>query len=698
MPRSCTTVVINMSADISWRGGEAAFSSDVTFTHGDDSHVTQGLVAPPSNNGSPGYFAFRTTLQATAKVRPRLLLDGGLTVGHEYTVSMWIHFPLPESKMLKQMNKGHYRETPFAAKKHCWHVAIFSDDEGLVEQYPLCFLSYEGEPTVIGVHSNDWEDRQFFIPFAPEAAEPNVGIWKGWKLLTLVAKGGGGRSSSTLFVDGEKFGVATAAAMCPFRAFGGHPYTRKGECTQDILAFSSLHIWPRKALTSAAIATHVHEELANPPRALHADAEVKHVAQPSDGAQLVESATAAALAPVPAPASAGGHPGVTCDRSGVCPIVGNRYHLRGEDYDLCQAEYDKLDDKEKADYECIPPKPAVRKAQHKSPAPEPVPAPAPAPAPGAASSSSAPNALPRGFRRKRADSMSAEPEGAPEEEEEEAPAVEASPRGRGKRSSTHVGKRPVEHPTAPEAAFDDDDDDEEVVEVDDEGSIDPPRPAVRRAAAASKAAASSEAARRAAIVARQAPRVIGAPSTHGGTSDANAALGHAYSTTCRSNADGAAVPAATASNGAAGAASAADGAAAEADVAAAEEAAVVSAEEEVDEEAEEEAEEAEEQAMLEFVAKKTEIEETEKELSRKRKAYDSREREMAISKAREEARKADAKLAAAKKAAADAKSALDQLIADDGGVHELEQKVKRLKDEKAAAKGRVAAAFRKKKA
>ena len=41
----------------------------------------------------------------------------------------------------------------------------------------------------------------------------------------------------------------------------------------------------------------------------------------------------------------GCHPGVTCDKSGMMPIVGLRYkmfeHLH-EDYDLCEAEYQKL--------------------------------------------------------------------------------------------------------------------------------------------------------------------------------------------------------------------------------------------------------------------------------------------------------------------------------------------------------------------
>ena len=49
------------------------------------------------------------------------------------------------------------------------------------------------------------------------------------------------------------------------------------------------------------------------------------------------------------------HPGVTCDRSGMNPIVGIRFHLRGHNYNLCQAEYDKLSAAEKGQYEAIPP-------------------------------------------------------------------------------------------------------------------------------------------------------------------------------------------------------------------------------------------------------------------------------------------------------------------------------------------------------
>eukprot|EP00900_Chrysochromulina_parva_P018879 jgi/Chrpa1/26993/Chrysochromulina_OHIO_Genome00008865-RA len=57
----------------------------------------------------------------------------------------------------------------------------------------------------------------------------------------------------------------------------------------------------------------------------------------------------------PKPLYPGFHPGVECRRSGMNPIVGMRFHLRGSNYELCQAEYDKLDDAVKGLYEAIPP-------------------------------------------------------------------------------------------------------------------------------------------------------------------------------------------------------------------------------------------------------------------------------------------------------------------------------------------------------
>lgn len=47
------------------------------------------------------------------------------------------------------------------------------------------------------------------------------------------------------------------------------------------------------------------------------------------------------------------HWGVECDASGMNPIVGNRYHKTGQNYDLCESEFQKLDDKQKKAFELI---------------------------------------------------------------------------------------------------------------------------------------------------------------------------------------------------------------------------------------------------------------------------------------------------------------------------------------------------------
>ena len=158
------------------------------------------------------------------------------------------------------------------------------DEEQDLEQYPLCFLSLEGEAIKVGVNSNDWTAEQFFVPFVPMAniEGADIGAWSGWKLLTLVAQ----PNASTLFVDGKKFGVAGKTASAPIIAFGGHPYIQKGETEMDVEAFSSLWIWQARALSVAEVAEHAQEALAHPPRALDRAVEQKHVAS-SDGKQLV---------------------------------------------------------------------------------------------------------------------------------------------------------------------------------------------------------------------------------------------------------------------------------------------------------------------------------------------------------------------------------------------------------------------------
>lgn len=55
------------------------------------------------------------------------------------------------------------------------------------------------------------------------------------------------------------------------------------------------------------------------------------------------------------PEVTGIHPGMKCDGSGQSPILGDRYHLRDGEKNLCQAEYDKLPEAEKVSYEAIPP-------------------------------------------------------------------------------------------------------------------------------------------------------------------------------------------------------------------------------------------------------------------------------------------------------------------------------------------------------
>ena len=56
----------------------------------------------------------------------------------------------------------------------------------------------------------------------------------------------------------------------------------------------------------------------------------------------------------------GYHPEVQCDGSGQLPIVGTRFHRTGHDFDLCLAEYAKLPEAEKAQFEAIEP-PAYRR-------------------------------------------------------------------------------------------------------------------------------------------------------------------------------------------------------------------------------------------------------------------------------------------------------------------------------------------------
>lgn len=47
------------------------------------------------------------------------------------------------------------------------------------------------------------------------------------------------------------------------------------------------------------------------------------------------------------------HHGIRCDASGMFPIHGNRWHKVGEDFDLCEAEYQKLAEDEQSKFELV---------------------------------------------------------------------------------------------------------------------------------------------------------------------------------------------------------------------------------------------------------------------------------------------------------------------------------------------------------
>ena len=76
-------------------------------------------------------------------------------------------------------------------------------------------------------------------------------------------------------------------------------------------------------------------------------------------------ATKASFAPSPSPlpspflspstSPTGFHPGTVCDKTGQGPIVGWSFHLTGTNYDLCETEFNKLPEAEKAGYEKIAP-------------------------------------------------------------------------------------------------------------------------------------------------------------------------------------------------------------------------------------------------------------------------------------------------------------------------------------------------------
>ena len=236
------------------------------FANGTASNMTQG-VGRRGSQINQGYFAFRAEETATAmKKRHRLKLQENLELGSEYTIGMWIHFPLAPKPLKKQPNTGPFKDTWQALEKHSWHVAIFSDgghdsDTELLDgQHPLSFLTRESVGMAAVVHDNTWADVGFVVNY--ERVDDHVGpycpkdVTDGWHHFTIVARRGtaaGPKGTSTLFVDGFVVARANAAAMCPLRSLGGHPNTQKGEITQDVGAIAGIEVYCNTALDSDAV-------------------------------------------------------------------------------------------------------------------------------------------------------------------------------------------------------------------------------------------------------------------------------------------------------------------------------------------------------------------------------------------------------------------------------------------------------------
>ena len=252
----------NMKASpiLTVRGSDAKWC----FANGTASNPTQGVGCRGSQMNQ-GYFAFRAEKTDTVtKKRHRLKLQENLELGSEYTIGMWIHFPLAPKPLKKQPNTGQFKDTWQALEKHSWHVAIFSDgrhdSDTECEQHPLSFLARESVGMAAVVHDNTWADVGFVVNY--ERVDDHVGpyspkdVTDGWHHFTVAARRGtaaGPKGTSTLFVDGVMVARANAAAMCPLRSLGGHPNTQKGEITQDVGAIAGIEVFCNTALDSDAV-------------------------------------------------------------------------------------------------------------------------------------------------------------------------------------------------------------------------------------------------------------------------------------------------------------------------------------------------------------------------------------------------------------------------------------------------------------
>ena len=189
------------------------------------------------------------TSTTKTKERPALLLDPGIPMAANMTISSWVHFPLPSSPF--QYNQELDRGSPLKRRRHRWATLYY----GTLGQVPgvggesgdefnhVCILHFEdnmdykhvtgGQGTKTGAQFGiTCSDNTVvgFEAFEAGDGEPQrriSGLSDGWHLVTLVTS----RPQDRLFVDG-KVRVPPPLAFSP-----PHP-SLDASCTATLLLHS----------------------------------------------------------------------------------------------------------------------------------------------------------------------------------------------------------------------------------------------------------------------------------------------------------------------------------------------------------------------------------------------------------------------------------------------------------------------------
>ena len=199
-------------------------SSSISF----DADVMRGSVRLGTTS-NPGYFAFRAdtppfkpSQEVARRKRHFIALDDALDLPPQYTLSAWVHFPLEEHPWQPRApNKGAWRGTSLTQHRFKFHVVAYGVSNEY-DNYHLMFRELEGEERLVGINDGN-AAGDFFVPFKQSdgSAKP-LDPAEGWHLLTLVSDVA--QKSSTLYVDGKKFGTAVGASDAPITSFGCNAY------------------------------------------------------------------------------------------------------------------------------------------------------------------------------------------------------------------------------------------------------------------------------------------------------------------------------------------------------------------------------------------------------------------------------------------------------------------------------------------